>query len=661
MNILYSRIALLVIALLCLASRHQEASAQDLQNLQPTHGRYSYVSVEGVRTLKRGEWNLSSYMHYGRDPLLLIKNGEVDEVLVRYITTFEVNGAVSLHDRLELGITVPYSFTSGVSSAYPVDDAQGLGDLRLNPKLVLVQPEEVEGVARGFGLAVNAMMNLPTGNLARELEDDRAFVRRHFLGHLNLTMEYLFTQLRVALNVGYRLRPTRGEGFENLTDLDVSSGPTWGAALGYRLKQDVEINLEAFQRFMTYERAPMEGLLSVRSTSEGSINPMFGIGAGLGGDFSSVGLRVIGGLTWTPREENSGFQITDTDKDGIIDIMDRCPREPEDMDGQQDHDGCPEDDADRDGVLDAQDRCPDQREDRDGFEDTDGCPDLDNDKDGFLDNVDRCPLKPETVNQFEDHDGCPDEPVAPPPEEGEVIGLSEKIFFKHNESIILKRSYPILAQVAALLKRYPKITLVRIEGHTDDTGGRDFNLNLSQQRAEAVKLHLVGLGIEMQRMRAVGYGDERPIASNDTEEGKALNRRVDFRILSGPQEIFKVDTTPPKTRTAPPKTKTPVKVASPNPPTSAVGAERTYAVQVKASYRLSDAEKVRDALMKERFPAYVLSVNQDNGQVVHRVRVGPYPSRVAAQSALDSYQSRFPEDQGGYIVKISKSEAKKYR
>ena len=186
----------------------------------------------------------------------------------------------------------------------------------------------------------------------------------------------------------------------------------------------------------------------------------FGVGAGIGGDFSSVGVRMLGGLTWTPQPTpGGGVPLTDQDGDGLIDIVDRCPTQPEDRDGHEDHDGCPEDDIDKDGIGDAQDRCPRQAEDRDQFEDHDGCPDPDNDGDLIPDTIDRCPLKAETINQIDDHDGCPDE--AAPPQEGELIGLSEKIFFKHNESVILTKSFPVLAQVASLMKQHPQITLVR--------------------------------------------------------------------------------------------------------------------------------------------------------------------------------------------------------
>lgn len=635
---------------------HQrDSKAQDLQFLLPTHGQQSYIQNEGARILEPGKWNLNALIHYGRDPLLLIVRAQVEEVLLRYITTAELSATFGVHDRIELGIAVPYSFTPGINGTFPVDDARGLGDLRVNPKLILIKAKE----GRGFGFGMNLLNVIPTGDYERDAEELR-FVRRNFSSIINTFSEYLLSHGRVALNLGYRFRPLRGD-FDPTTDLDVSSGPTWGFAAGFYIDEGLELTGEVFQRFMDYDRSPLEGLLAIRSTRKGAFNILFGMGAGIGGDYSSVGLRMITGLTWTPQPSQSGgVPLIDTDQDGLIDLVDRCPSEPEDKDGHDDFDGCPEDDIDQDGIGDAEDRCPREAEDRDQFEDQDGCPDLDNDGDRIPDTLDRCPLKAENYNQIEDQDGCPDEE---PPQEGELIGLSEKIFFTHNESVILAKSYPVLAQVAELLKRNPQIMLVRIEGHTDDTGGLNFNLKLSQDRAKAVKLHLVSLGVDISRLEAVGYGDQRTIASNDTEEGRALNRRVDFRIIKGPQEIFKVDRKPP---ISPQK-----RISSQNAESPGGDQEQTantvklsgksYAIQVKASYRLKDAEKIRDMISKERFPTYILSIEQDDGNRVHRVRIGPYANKSDAQKAQSEYQARFPESGGDYMVKITPSEAKKYR
>jgi hypothetical protein len=99
----------------------------------------------------------------------------------------------------------------------------------------------------------------------------------------------------------------------------------------------------------------------------------------------------------------------DRDGDGIVDLEDQCTLEPEDFDGFDDQDGCPDLDNDQDNIPDDQDQCPLFAEDLDDFEDVDGCPDLDNDQDNIVDTIDRCPNEPETVNSYQDRDGCPDQ------------------------------------------------------------------------------------------------------------------------------------------------------------------------------------------------------------------------------------------------------------
>ncbi|MBN1129924.1 MAG: OmpA family protein [Chitinispirillaceae bacterium] len=126
--------------------------------------------------------------------------------------------------------------------------------------------------------------------------------------------------------------------------------------------------------------------------------------------------KALGHLLFWPRrgmELAAGLCINwgmgiDSDKDGIPDHKDKCPYEPEDPDGFEDEDGCPDYDNDKDGILDVNDKCPNDPEDKDGFEDEDGCPDYDNDFDGIPDSTDKCPNEPEDRDQFQDEDGCPD-------------------------------------------------------------------------------------------------------------------------------------------------------------------------------------------------------------------------------------------------------------
>jgi OOP family OmpA-OmpF porin len=219
----------------------------------------------------------------------------------------------------------------------------------------------------------------------------------------------------------------------------------------------------------------------------------------------------------------------DTDGDGILDKNDKCPNEAEDKDGFEDEDGCPDLDNDKDGIADKDDKCPNEAEDKDGFEDEDGCPDLDNDKDGIPDDKDKCPNEPETVNGFQDDDGCPDEV---PAEVKKFTGVIKGINFKTNSDKITKDSFKVLDAAVKVLTDYPDIRL-EIGGHTDNVGKAEYNLELSQKRAESVKNYFVGKGISADRLTAVGYGMDKPLTSNKTKADKAKNRRTEFTLLTG--------------------------------------------------------------------------------------------------------------------------------
>ncbi len=227
-------------------------------------------------------------------------------------------------------------------------------------------------------------------------------------------------------------------------------------------------------------------------------------------------------------EDQDGCPDLDNDKDGIPDALDKCPNDPEDKDGFEDQDGCPDLDNDKDGIPDALDKCPNDPEDKDGFEDQDGCPDLDNDKDGIPDQIDKCPNEPETFNHYKDEDGCPDEV---PAEVKKFTGVIEGINFKTNSAEILPGSWAILDRAVKVLQDYPDVNL-EISGHTDSKGRASYNQSLSQRRADSVKLYLVSHGIASSRLISIGYGESRPIADNSTASGRASNRRTEFRLIT---------------------------------------------------------------------------------------------------------------------------------
>jgi OmpA-OmpF porin, OOP family len=185
-------------------------------------------------------------------------------------------------------------------------------------------------------------------------------------------------------------------------------------------------------------------------------------------------------------------------------------------------------DRDGDGIPDKVDKCPDQPEDFDGFQDEDGCPDLDNDGDGIPDALDKCPNEPETFNNYKDDDGCPDEV---PAAVKKFTGVIEGINFKTGSADILPGSYVLLDRAVKVLQDYPEVNL-EISGHTDNRGKADYNRALSQRRADAVKTYFVTRGIASQRLQAIGYGPTRPIADNKTQSGRATNRRTEFRLIN---------------------------------------------------------------------------------------------------------------------------------
>ncbi len=229
--------------------------------------------------------------------------------------------------------------------------------------------------------------------------------------------------------------------------------------------------------------------------------------------------------------EDKGCPTYDKDSDGILDDVDQCPTDPEDLDGFEDEDGCPDLDNDNDGIPDLSDKCPMAAEDMDGFEDEDGCPDPDNDRDGVLDADDKCPLEAEVINGFEDEDGCPDKGASKVRITKTKIEILEKVFFDTGKDTIKSRSFGLLNQVAQLLKANPQITKLQVEGHTDDRGKDEFNLELSQARAEAVRTYLLAQGTKPESVVAKGFGESTPVADNKTSGGRDQNRRVEFTII----------------------------------------------------------------------------------------------------------------------------------
>ncbi len=225
-------------------------------------------------------------------------------------------------------------------------------------------------------------------------------------------------------------------------------------------------------------------------------------------------------------QDEDGAPDLDNDNDGVLDVDDKAPLDPEDLDGFEDADGVPDPDNDQDGILDVDDKAPNDPEDIDNFQDEDGVPDPDNDNDGILDVDDKCPNEPETKNGYEDADGCPDKKPEIAVEVGKTIVL-EGVYFMNGKAALTANSKVILDKVVRTMEDNPEIE-VEIWGFTDSRGNYDFNVKLSKKRAESVRNYLVKKGIFGSRIKTKGFGPANPIAPNDTAEGRAKNRRIEF-------------------------------------------------------------------------------------------------------------------------------------
>ena len=419
-----------------------------------------------------------------------------------------------------------------------------------------------------FELALQATMTINTASLANDQQKYSGQVNKS--PYLGGWFEVLGTfnagdVVRIPLQVGFKM----GRQIQQVApSLSVGNEFTFGGGLLVMLAQDkFMLSAEAFGRtaangtvkFGTREETPVEVLAGFKYLHpKGFVVGTMG-SAGVTPGYGAPDWRIGGMIGFTmPQPE----EALDADGDGIMDDVDQCPNDPEDIDGFQDEDGCPDLDNDGDGILDANDGCPNDAEDIDGFEDEDGCPDPDNDGDGILDVDDQCPNEPGTVENHgcpapdRDGDGVPDSIDNCPDEPGTVenhgcqeaqlvvigagkLEILEKVYFRTGSARLQKRSWALLDNVAQVMKAHPEIELIRVEGHSDSTGSLKFNMRLSKKRADTVVRYLVAKGkVSKDRLISEGFGPTRPLVPDaKTKEELAQNRRVEFHIVeTGPEE-----------------------------------------------------------------------------------------------------------------------------
>jgi len=170
--------------------------------------------------------------------------------------------------------------------------------------------------------------------------------------------------------------------------------------------------------------------------------------------------------------------------------------------------GCP--DSDGDGIIDSKDNCPNKA----GESENNGCPWSDSDSDGVLDKDDNCPNVAGSI----DNSGCPDV---------NLDGFSLK--FDTDKAVLSDRVKEELAEIYSKLNSNPSVNVL-VEGHADETGPEGYNQALSERRATSVVEYLIQLGVSADRLSTKGYGETAPLTDNKTSEGRAANRRVEFKV-----------------------------------------------------------------------------------------------------------------------------------
>ena len=533
---------------------------------------------------------VSVFTTYGSQPLAFIDStGRLpDHELIQDQLSLEVLAGLRFFEHFSVGLAIPVFLVNDgqdsgfLSPPFVAIPEQALADIRLSAKVGLLVREPGED---GLGLAVELLLGLPTATADAFVGDGLTFTP-------TVALDLRAGPVLLAANLGANLRGNAYFPFNTTIGHEF----LWRFGASVDLRENALTALAevygASHNYSEENNTYIEGLLGARlPIGETGFAVTLGGGRGFTRGYGSTKFRVFGALSFatapdrdqdgdgliddldacpTVPEDVDGFQDADgcpepdNDNDNVLDAADPCPLVPEDYDGHEDLDGCPEPDNDGDGLLDAADKCPDQAEDLDGFADDDGCPEADNDGDGIRDDADKCPAEAEDRDGYQDEDGCPE-----PDNDGDgildidddcpsdatnrcgivmnpcEIVISEQIFFESNKEIIKPESFAILDAVASVMLSREWIEELSVEGHTDAQGPDAYNLELSQRRSESVARYLAGKGVAATRLSAKGYGETKPLATNNTPAGRAKNRRVQFIIVRPSQQQCTEGTKPP--------------------------------------------------------------------------------------------------------------------
>jgi outer membrane protein OmpA-like peptidoglycan-associated protein len=548
----------LVVAALCLVASPARAQNRidsfDLEQLYWNAAGNGGLLVGGSDLQRQGDARFSFFLSYSHNPFKYFEDRVLRATLVQHRWTAALSGSYGLTRWLEVNATLPVMLYQagrtvrselGETVFFPIGRQPSLATAWLSARAGFLREHDDHPMDLGLELAVG----LPVGqrsNLTRERTV--AFLPRLGAG------KSFGQKFRLAADLAMFFRP----GVSLLQALDANLADRLGRRMqlgvgASTLGDGVRYELSARTYFpLTNVPNSVEVMAGIRAPA-GAFE-LFALGGpGFGNSPGTPEYRVILGASLRskdpckPDRAHSPAQCPelDDDRDGFLNRVDACPLEP----GPGTRDGCPIRDRDGDGTLDDADACIDEPglkerkgcpirdADRDGVEDADdaclnepgpverkGCPIRDADKDGIEDADDACPNEPGVAELK----GCPPKLVEL---DGKKLTLHENVYFDSDKATIQERSFALLRAVAQILRDHPELKKVAIDGHTDSSGSEKGNLRLSNARAKAVRDFLVSEGIDAGRLVPRGFGEAKPIADNETPEGKEKNRRVEFYSL----------------------------------------------------------------------------------------------------------------------------------
>lgn len=475
------------------AQAQQMQQGFDIQPWRPTPGPRDLLIVPQSQPLRHKSVSVGTYFSFSLNPLVLLNDqGQRQIELIRNRLEMDLMAAVGLGDWLEIGLVFPlilYQSGGNMEATGSEGSVQSFarGDLSMIAKVPIVRRLSY---AKGFGAAALLRVNAPTGEEAAFAGQGGWTFSPTLLGDYRFGGGTL-----LALQAGIYYRPL-------IEFQSVAIGPAFVAAAGIELPLVRKwgltalgggyVNVSFFKAPTTIREVPAELMMGLRWYS--SFGVTFTTGLNFGAD-CAVGVpafRFFISAVFVPGQLNEKTAIDEFKK--------------------------PPDDPDGDGIIGEKDLCPDEK----GTPENDGCPERDTDRDGIIDRMDECPNLPGRRA----YNGCPRVYA-----KENKIKINEAVHFATDQDIILPESFSILEEVAQVMRAHPEWEELLVEGHCDSRASDAYNLDLSQRRAQSVLKFLLARGIEPSRLRAQGFGRSRPISDNRTEEGMALNRRVEFTIL----------------------------------------------------------------------------------------------------------------------------------